>query len=338
MMNELEGVVVSVVRSFLIGIAVFAVSAATEAQAQTKLRFGHDQPVGSMYDEGHQALKRIAADKTAGKVQVDVFPAAQLGSEVAMLEGVRLGSLDGMVVHYGNASTVVPELTMFSVSYLFKDADHYERVISDPKFFDALSKLVDSKGLGLKLVGIYSAGVRNVYTRKGEAKTPEDFKGTKIRVMNNPIEARIWSTIGTIPTPMNFGEVYQSLQTGVLDAAENGLSTIESNRHYEAAKTIILTEHQRAFALLLVNEKKFNSLPADVQKQFLDAAREASAVQRKRDIELNVEAIERMKAKGTAFVVPERAKFATLIIPIQDEVAANQKVTDLLALVRSHAK
>jgi len=318
--------------------AVVSAGLVTTASAQTKFRFGHDQPVGSMYDEGHQALKRIVSEKLGGKLQIDVFPAAQLGSELVMLEGVRLGSVDGAVIHIANASAVVPELTLFSVSYLFKDGAHFERVITDQKFVDRMASLVASKNLGIKLVGLYSAGVRNVYTRKGPANAPEDLKGTKIRVMNNPIEAKIWSTIGTIPTPMNFGEVYQSLQTGVLDAAENGLSTIESNRHYEAAKTIILTEHQRAIALLFVNERKFNGLPADQQKSFLDAAREASVVQRKRDNELNAEAIERMKAKGTQFVVPDRAKFATLIAPIQDEVAATQKMVDVLTLVREHGK
>ncbi len=308
------------------------------ADAQTRLRFGHDQPVGSMYDEGHQALKRIAAEKSGGKLQIDIFPAAQLGSEVAMIEGVRLGSVDGAVIHVANAATVVPELALFSVAYLFKDRDHYERVITDPKFVERVAALVASKNLGVKVIGFYSAGVRNVYTRKGPVNSPEDFKGTKIRVMNNPIEAKIWSTIGTIPTPMNFGEVYQSLQTGVLDAAENGLSVIESNRHYEAAKTIILTEHQRSVALLFVNERKFNALAPAEQQALADAAHEASLVQRNRDVELNAEAIERMKAKGTQFIVPDRAKFATLIMPIQDEVAQNLKMTDVLALVRAGGK
>jgi TRAP-type C4-dicarboxylate transport system substrate-binding protein len=86
-----------------------------------------------------------------------------------------------------------------------------------------------------------------------------------------------------------------------------------------------------------MNERRFNSFPADVQKQILEAGREASIAQRKRDIVLNAEAIDRMKAKGTTFVVPDRAKFSALIVPIQDEVAATQKVPDLLALVRSHA-
>ncbi len=180
------------------------------------------------------------------------------------------------------------------------------------------------------MIGYYSAGVRNVYTRKGPASTPEDLKGTKIRVMNNPIEAKIWSTIGTIPTPMNFGEVYQSLQTGVLDAAENGLAVIESNRHYEAAKTIIMTEHQRSLSLLFINERKFNGLPADQQKALLDAGAEASIIQRKRDTELNADAVERMKQKGTTFVTPDKSRFLALIAPIQDEVATNLKVTDVL--------
>ena len=211
-------------------VAVAAIASATvasDATSQTRLRFGHDQPVGSMYDEGHQALKKIVAEKSGNKIQIDIFPAAQLGSEVAMIEGVRIGSIDGAVIHVANASTVIPELSLFSVSYLFKDGNHFEAVVNDPKFKQRIELLVVDKKLGLKVIGYYSAGVRNVYTRKGPASTPEELKGTKIRVMNNPIEAKIWSTIGTIPTPMNFGEVYQSLQTGVLDAAENGLAVIE---------------------------------------------------------------------------------------------------------------
>ena len=308
------------------------------ANAQTKLRFGHDQPVGSMYDEGHQALKKILAEKSGGKIQIDIFPAAQLGAEVAMLEGMRLGSVDGAVTIAANTSTVIPELALFSVSYLFKDGDHFERVVTDPKFVQRITSLIEGKKLGFKFLCVYSAGVRNIYTRRGPANGPEDLAGTKMRVMNNPIEAKIWSTLGTIPTPMNFGEVYQSLQTGVLDAAENALSVIESNRHYEAAKTIILTEHQRGFSLLMMSERRFNGLPADLQKIVVDGANEACIVQRKRDAELNADAVERMKAKGAEVVVPDRKKFAKLIVPVQDEVAASTKMTDVLELIRNHAK
>jgi tripartite ATP-independent transporter DctP family solute receptor len=310
----------------------------TASAQQIRLRAGHDQPVGSMYDEGHTMLRKLLDERTSGRVKVDVFPAAQLGSEVAMIEGVRLGTIDVASAHIANAATVVPELALFSVAYLFKDRDHYERVINDPKFQERIDSLVASKNLGLKVIGFYSAGVRNIYTRRGPATTPDDLKGTKIRVMNNPVEAKIWSTLGTIPTPMNFGEVYQSLQSGVLDAAENGLAVIESNKHYEAAKTIILSEHQRSVALLMMNEKKLAGLSADIREVVAAAAKEASAYERKRDAELNVEAVERMKARGAQVVVPDRGKFAERIAPIQDEVAQNLKMTDVLQLIRSHAK
>ncbi len=139
-----------------IRIALFAATAlaiglaATDASAQTRLRFGHDQPVGSMYDEGHQALKKLVADKTGNKIQIDIFPAAQLGSEVAMIEGVRIGSVDGAVIHVANASTVIPELSLFSVSYLFKDGNHFEAVVNDPKFKQRIEMLVADKKLGIR--------------------------------------------------------------------------------------------------------------------------------------------------------------------------------------------
>ena len=307
------------------------------ADAQTKLRFGHDQTIGSMYDEGHQALKRLAAEKSGGKIDIAVFPAAQLGTEVGMLEGMRIGAVDGAVTITANTSTIIPELALFSVSYLFKDGDHFERVINDPKFVDRISKLIEDKKLGYKFLGFYSVGVRNIYTRRGPAKTPDDLKGTKMRVMNNPIEAQIWTALGTIPTPMNFGEVYQSLQTGVLDAAENSLSVIESNRHFEAAKTIIMTEHQRGLGLLMMSERRFNAMSPQLQKIMMEAAKEACVIQRKRDTELNADSISRMQAKGVEVITPDRAKFASLIVPVQDEVAAKFNLKDVLELIRSHA-
>jgi TRAP-type transport system periplasmic protein len=320
------------------GLALAAVLASPVQAQDMQLRAGHDQPVGSMYDEGHKMLQKLLAERSSGKMKLAVFPAAQLGSEVAMIEGVRLGTLDMSAAHVANASTVVPELALFSVAYLFKDRDHYEKVVNDPRFQARIDQLVASKNLGVKVIGYYSAGVRNIYTRRGPANTPDDLKGTKIRVMNNPVEAKIWNTLGAIPTPMNFGEVYQSLQSGVLDAAENGLAVIESNRHYEAAKTIILSEHQRSISLLLMNERKLNAMSADQRNILLASAKEAAVFERKRDAELNAEAIDRMKAKGAQIVEPNRASFSARIAPIQDEVATSLKMTDVLELVRSHAK
>lgn len=300
------------------------------------LRAGHDQPVGSMYDEGHQMFKKLVEERSKGRIRVNVFPAAQLGAEVAMVEGLRLGTIDVICANAPNAAAFIPELGLFSVAYLFKDIQHFERVVSDPKFVQRMESLVASKNLGIRLVGFYAAGVRNVYSRKGSVASPDDLKGVKIRVQNNPIEVKVWRTFGAIPTPMNFGEVYQALQSGVLDAAENGLAVIESNKHFEAAKYVSQTEHQRNLSALYVNEKKLASMPKDLQAIVLQAAKEASVHERKKDAELVAAAADRLKSRGAVLTSPDKARFIQLIAPIQDEVARELKATELLQLVRSH--
>jgi tripartite ATP-independent transporter DctP family solute receptor len=255
-----------------------------------------------------------------------------------MVEGLRLGSIDVICANAPNAAAFVPELGLFSVAYLFKDIPHFERVVNDPQFAKRIDEIIASKNLGIKRLGFYAAGVRNIYSRKGSVASPDDLKGVKIRVQNNPIEVKVWKTFGAIPTPMNFGEVYQALQSGVLDAAENGLAVIESNKHNEAAKYISQTEHQRNLSALYINEKKLASMPPDLQKIVIDAAGEASAHERKKDAEFVAAAADRLKAKGAVLTTPDKAKFIALIAPIQDEVASELKAADLLKLVRDHAK
>jgi tripartite ATP-independent transporter DctP family solute receptor len=332
--SEFRWAVVLLMALALIGAGVPVVAGA----AEITLRAGHDQPPKSMYDEGHQYLARKMAEKTNGRVQVQVFPAAQLGSEVVMIEGMRMGSIDIVNAHVANLATVVPEMALFSVSYLFKDQAHLERLIDDPKFQQRIAQIVEGKNLGIKVIAYYTAGVRNLYNRKAPVRTPDDLKGMKIRVMANPVEAKIWKTFGAIPTPMATGEVYSALQSGTIDGGENSPSVIESFKYYEGAPYVVLTEHQRSIALLMISEKKLNSLPPDIQKILLETAKEASDYERKRDTELNVEAIERMKARGAKINEPDRTKFAALVGPIQDEVARDMKMEDVLAMVRAAAK
>jgi TRAP-type C4-dicarboxylate transport system substrate-binding protein len=177
-----------------------------------------------------------------------------------------------------------------------------------------------------------------VYSRKGSVEGPDDLKRVKIRVQNNPVEVKVWKAFGAIPTPMNFGEVYQALQSGVIDAAENGLAVIDSNKHFEAAKYISQTEHQYGVNPLFMNEKKLASLPPDVQKLVLQAAADASVYERKKDAELVAAAVDRLKAKGAILTKPDKSKFVALIAPIQDQVAQDIKAADLLQMLRADGK
>ena len=323
--------------SYALAVFVLSVSVAVPAQ-EIRLRVGHDQPVGSMYDEGHKNFKKLVEERSNGRIKVDVFPAAQLGAEVAMIEGVRLGSIDMVSCSAANAATIIPELGMMSVAYLFKDRAHVDRVVNDPKFSAELDKIIAGKNLGIKRIGYYTSGVRNIYSRKGSVNSPDDLKGVKIRVQNNPVEVQVWKAFGAIPTPMNFGEVYQALQSGVIDAAENGLAVVESNKHYEAAKYISQTEHQYGVNPLFINEKKLASLPPDLQKLVLQAALDASVYERKKDNEFVDAAVDGLKAKGAILTKPDKAPFIALIAPIQNQVAQNIKATEILEVIRSNAK
>ena len=181
-----------------------------------------------------------------------------------MVEGVRLGSIDGSAPTRPTPPTVGPELGLFSVAYLFKDlrtSSAWSTIRSSPR---ASTRSSPARTSASSCIGFYSAGVRNIYSRKGSVTSPDDLKGVKIRVQNNPVEVKVWKHFGAIPTPMNFGEVYQALQSGVLDAAENGLAVIESNRHNEAAKYISLTEHQRTDRPC-TSTRRSCSLPPDLQ-------------------------------------------------------------------------
>ena len=211
--------------------------------------------------------------------------------------------------------------------------------MNDPQFIKRVDEIIASKNLGIKRIGLLRGRrAQHLQPRRARSPAPDDLRGVKIRVQNNPVEVKVWKAFGAIPTPMNFGEVYQALQSGVLDAAENGLAVIESNKHYEAAKSISQTEHQR------------NSLRSSSTRRSSRACRPTCRsrrwTRRPRPRSTNARwtpswsrhAADRLKSKGGHLTAPDKAKFIALIAPIQDEVASELKTTDVLQIIRSHAK
>jgi TRAP-type C4-dicarboxylate transport system substrate-binding protein len=230
---------------------------------------------------------------------------------------------------------VAPYRQIWALPYLLKTSEEFYKFAYGPVGIEVGDEI---ERAGLKFITWVSAGERGLAMRSKCITNPESMKGMKIRVMANPIEAKIWSTFGGIPTSMPTGEVYSALQVGAIDGGENSPSVIESFKYNEPAPHVALTEHQYSIAPLIMSEKRFNAMNPELQKVFMDVIRETCQYQRKRDAELVAESLERMKTKGTKITQPDKAKFAALAAPIQEEVAKNLKVEDLLALVRSHAR
>ncbi len=298
-----------------------------------KLKIGHDQPDKHPYHLGAQFFAQKVSELTNGRVQGTVFPSAQLGNELTMLDSLRLGDIDMSVSAAPNASTHVPELGFFSVSYLFDSKDHFIKTMTDPGFMGVVQEKVAARNIGFRPVAFLTAGLRSVYNNQRPIKTVDDLKGLKMRVMASPIESRVWQTLGTLPTSIPFGEIYTAMQTGVINAAEGAPVSYVTSKHNEVAKYLSLSEHQWLVSVLWMSDKSWNKLPDDVKKAVTEAGQQMT----KYEIELNAkaddDAVAEAGAKGFQANKVEKDGFKQKLASLQKDVAGElgmQKALDTI--------
>lgn len=275
--------------------------------------------------------------RTNGEVALEVYWGGSLGAEATLGQSLQTGVVDILPNSGSNAAAAVPEAGLLSTSYLFRDFDHYKAVANDEDFFGRLQQIVEDHDLGYQLVGLGATGSRNLYNRIREVETPEDAKGMKIRVQNSPIEFQVWQTIGMLPTSIASTEIYMSLQTGVVDAAESSVPFIVSNKYYEVAPYITMTNHQISTHLHFMSDMALEKIPEEHRQTVLDLLREAGNVQIDATKRLSAELTETLKSQPNVTVSePDTEPFAEILAPLQDEVAEELGVTDLLEVVRAH--
>ncbi len=226
-----------------------------------------------------------------------VHPAGELGNDPAILEGVRLGTID--IGQTGNPfyTRFAPRLNGLDLPFLFKDYDHAYRVI-DGEIGTTL--LGDLEVKGMKGLAFWEIGFRKVTNSKRPIKEIADFKGLKIRTTPNPAHVKAFQLLGAIPTPMPFTEVYLALETGTVDGQENPLNIIRSNKFQEVQKFLSFTDHAYTVSIVSMNLRKFKALPADQQKIIVDAAREAATFQRKLNHDQAATDLKEIESKGVA--------------------------------------
>ncbi|WGF89756.1 TRAP transporter substrate-binding protein [Marinivivus vitaminiproducens] len=303
--------------------------------AQTTLRMGHDQPDVHGYQEVGNFFNERFRQEMQGEYDVRIFPGAQLGNEMAMLDSVVAGNLDMSIASAANASTFLPELGLFSVGYIFSDVDHFRRVLNDEAFNAMIDDIVASKDLGIRRLATFTAGVRNLYNTEGPVTSPDDISQMKMRVMASPVETRVWTDLGTLPVSIPFGDVYTGMQTGLVQGAENAAAVYASNKHYEVAPFYSLTGHQWLVAFLFINEDRFESFPPDVQEHILAIGKAASDHVLDYVLESDADFIAKMQAEyGVKVNEVDSGPFVERLGSTQDDVAADLGVEPLLARIR----
>jgi len=249
----------------------------------------------------HQALVMFAdkvKEKTKGEAVITVFPAGQLGQEKDYIEGVRLGSIEITKVSSAPLGQFSKSLQVVSLPFIWKDLDHQHRVLGGSIGKSLMADLEKNGFMGL---AFFDAGFRNVTTRIGPIRKPEDLKGLKIRVMQSePLIATI-NAFGATAVPMGQSEVYVALQQKVIDGWENNEPTVLSFNMQEVAKYFSYTRHVSIPDILVMSKNVFDTAPPGVQKAILEAAMESLPVQRKIWADYIGTATSQLKAKGMEF-------------------------------------
>jgi tripartite ATP-independent transporter DctP family solute receptor len=281
-------------------LACVGVFASGANAADYTIKLAHNGPEQHPFQNGALKFKEILEAKTNGAVEVQIFPAEQLGSEEETSQMVKQGTLACAVESAGGGlAPFVPEADLFNLPFIFSDIDHFYRVVDGP-IGDQIAGKVEDK-LNSVFMGWWFSGVRNAWNGKLPVMKPEDLEGLKIRVMGSPVLIDTFNALGAQATPMSFGEVYTSLQQGVIDGAESDHVDLLVEKFYEVTKHVSLTGHMYLAAGLICGQKAFGKLPEDIQIAVRTAGAEATKAERNAMRDMTEDALAQLKEKGIKF-------------------------------------
>ena len=324
--------------SLFCAAALGAVLASSAAHAQNRaFSFAYDQPKNSGYGIGATIFNNKLKELSKGTLSINEYPSAQLGTEAQTMQKVQTGDIDFVMLSTANASTAQPESGVFSIHFIFRDEAHAIRVLGDATVIAAMKELYAAKIKGAHMIALGSQGLRHMYGKKPVQKVA-DIKGVKVRVQATVTEDTLFPAYGSQVVHMPFGEVYTSLQTGVVDMAENGINNYLVNKHYEPAPVLSLTEHEANNAALFVSDKAWSSLTDEQKKWVQAAADEVSKNEPAAAFKLEQDALARLEKIGVKVVEGvDKSGFMKAAAPIQDQLAKElgPHAVKILGLVRN---
>lgn len=290
-------------------VAVFSLlTFISSAQAAIEIKLAHVGPaINDKTEVACQLFKNYVEKESNGELKVKTYPASQLGNERELFEGAQLGTIE-MMVNSSAMVTVCPEYSVLDIPYLFPSSKVAFKVLDGPFGKDLAGLLLEKTGIRLLEYG--DNGYRHTTNSVRPIRSPKDFKGLKIRTMENQIHMAIIRELGAIPTPLPFGDVYTALSQGMVDGQENPVGLIEKMRFHEVQKYLTFDGHVYNPFPLFINETFFKSLSAKNQKIILDGAVKWRDEHRKYFAKQEKDSLEVVKAAGVKIVnlTPEEHK------------------------------
>lgn len=318
-------------KSFIAIAATLALTA-TSSWAQQVLRLSHNAAPGNPKAEASLKFAQLVAEKTNGRIRIEVGGNAQFGDDVESLTNMRLGTLAFSTNSQGTTSGVVPQFSVIGLPFLFRDLNHAYKVVDGP-VGDKLNELAKAKGL--VVLALWDNGIRHTSNNKRPIVKPEDLAGIKVRTPPDPITLDIFKALGANPGPLAFSELYIALQQGVFDGQENPLMNIYSSKLHEVQKYISLTGHKYETTPLLASKMIWDTIPKADQQAIKEAAIEAGKLNRQMSLAADAELRKKLADAGVKINEVNQAEFAAKTKPVYDKWS--QQYPDLVKLIVAEA-
>ncbi|WP_261676706.1 TRAP transporter substrate-binding protein [Staphylococcus equorum] len=301
-------------------------------EKQKEIMLAHNQPTSHPVHKLFEIFKERLEETSHGQLKVNIYPNGQLGSEREAIEMTQTNAIQMTKVSSAALESFSPTYSLFNMPYLFESEENYRHVMKKKEVQDAFFKSTGDKGfLGITY---YDAGVRNIYTKDKKIEDNSDLEGMKIRVQPSKTSVDLIKSLGGTPTPMDYGEVYTAIQSGVIDAAENNETSLTTNNHGEVAKNYHYTEHAIVPDILIMNKDTYDDLTKQQQKWLKDAAAYSTE---KHEVIWDEEVKEaKKKAKedmGVKFHKVDKSSFKKASQPLQDEFKENPDTKDDYKLI-----
>lgn len=326
--------------AFTLAVVLASASISLAAPELTLIVASNQTDFTNPYSLGMDKFKEVLEEISGGKIQVTVHKGTLGENESELVEKLTMGAADLVVASPGFMTAIgVPEIDILSLEYLFNSFAHWEKCL-DGDFGAAMRKIVLDKTYNqFRIMGYWSSSVRDVYAKKA-IKSPADLKGLSIRTQSSQVQQEFFKNCGAIPTSVAWGELYQALQQGVVDGAENDYTNLTQKEHHKTAngKYISETHHDFTTRLFLMNGERYDRL-TDEQKNWINAAVEASTAEERavtyRMFEESKQRAIKDGAVVTEFADIDIAAFKAIAKPIQDAFAKENNMQEQLNMVRA---
>lgn len=314
----------------LLGTAAM-VTAATACEVT--LRSSDTHPDGYPTVVAVQKMGEMLKERTGDRLCIDVFHSAQLGEEKDTIEQTQFGVIDMNRVSLGPFNNIIEETQIPSLPYIFRSFDHMHKVMDGPIGQQILDAFTAHDLVGL---AFYDGGSRSFYNSEKPIKSMADLAGMKFRVMQSDMFVDMVAALGANATPMPYGEVYSSIQTGVIDGAENNWPSYDSSGHFEVAKYYTLDQHLIVPEVLVMAKATFDKLSPEDQAAVRQAAKDSVPLMRELWVAREAESEAKVRAAGSEIITDiDKTPFIEAMAPVYQKYVTSPKLQKMVADIQA---